>query len=59
MMERFYYGKVLLPMDEVKYLGCKLNSRADGGKEVKARVRERMTTMKKTGYLFELFPIAR
>ena len=40
-------GTRMKPVDEVKYLGCQLNNRADGKKEVKKRIADCMVVLKK------------
>ena len=46
-------GARLSPQDEVKYLGCYLNRKADGRKEVSKRTMECMAISKKTGSVLE------
>ena len=40
-------GTRLRPKEEAKYLGCYLNNRADGTREVKKRISECMVILKK------------
>jgi len=40
-------GTIIKPVDEVKYLGCQLNNKADGIKEVKKRIADCMVVLKK------------
>ena len=46
-------GTRMKPVDEVKYLGCQLNNRADGIKEVKKRVADCMVVLNKIGSFLE------
>ncbi len=48
---RFSDGTKLTPKEDVKYLGCYLNKKADGGKELNRRIIECMTLLEK----FDLF----
>ena len=43
----FHDGRCILPSKEVKYLGCALNNRADGNKEVVKRISDCFVVLKK------------
>ena len=49
---KFGDGKKLSPIGEVKYLGCVLNSRGDGGKEVSGRIANCTVILKKMHLFF-------
>ena len=44
---RFSDGTTLKPQDQVKYLGCHLNDRADSGRELRKRIADCMVVLKK------------
>ena len=43
---KFRDGVVIKPSEEVKYLGCYLNNKADGSKDLNRRCSECMATLK-------------